>query len=85
MQYAKIHFLHSHLDFFPTYLGDVSKKCGGRFHLNISTMEKCYQGKWNPDYCWQIKRGAPYTTRGNQVEKYFEDIKCTCISSIPIT
>ena len=28
----KIHFLHSHLDFFPENLGDVSDEHGERFH-----------------------------------------------------
>jgi hypothetical protein len=59
----KIHFLHSHLDFFPPNLGDVSDEHGERFHKDISTMEKRYQGKWNPnmlaDYCWTLVREAP--------------------------
>jgi hypothetical protein len=42
----KIHFLHSHLDSFPTNLGD-SNKHGERFHHDIFTTEKCYQGNWN--------------------------------------
>ena len=44
----KIHFLHSHLDFFPEDCGTVSDKHGERFHQDISTMKKSYQGKWNP-------------------------------------
>ena len=59
----KIHFLHSHLDFFPPNLGDVSDEHGERFHQDISTMETRYQGKWNPsmlaDYCWTLKRDVP--------------------------
>ena len=59
----KVHFLHSHLDFFPENLGDVSDEHGEHFHQEISAMEKRYQGKWNPnmlaDYCWTIKRDAP--------------------------
>jgi hypothetical protein len=43
----KIHFLHSHLDFFPTNRGDVTNKHGERFHQVISTVEKHYQQKWN--------------------------------------
>ncbi|UYV68846.1 hypothetical protein LAZ67_6001252 [Cordylochernes scorpioides] len=38
----KIHFLHSHLDFFPDNLGAVSDEHGERFHQDIS-MEKRYQ------------------------------------------
>ncbi|UYV84365.1 hypothetical protein LAZ67_X001944 [Cordylochernes scorpioides] len=40
----KIHFLHSHLDFFQDNLGAVSDEHGERFHQNISSMEKRYQG-----------------------------------------
>src|SRR6218665_3465142 len=36
----KIHFLHSHLDFFPEHLGAVSDEHGERFHQDIATMEK---------------------------------------------
>ena len=38
----KIHFLHSHMDFFPANLGAVSDEQGERFHQDISTMEKRY-------------------------------------------
>ena len=52
----KIHFLNSHLDFFPLNLGIVSDKHRGRFHPDISTMEKIYAGKSSQDmlvdYCW---------------------------------
>jgi len=41
----KIHFLNSHLDFFPPNLGVVSDEYGKRFHTDISTMEKRYAGK----------------------------------------
>ncbi|UYV81970.1 hypothetical protein LAZ67_21000259 [Cordylochernes scorpioides] len=44
----KIHFLHSHLDFFPDNLGAVSDEHGERFYQDISSMEKRYQGKWSP-------------------------------------
>ncbi|UYV61239.1 hypothetical protein LAZ67_1004007 [Cordylochernes scorpioides] len=36
----KIHFLHSHLDFFPDNLGAVSDEHCERFHQDISSMEK---------------------------------------------
>jgi hypothetical protein len=41
----KIHFLHSHLNFFPPNLGAVSDGRGERFHQNISIMEKRFAGK----------------------------------------
>ena len=41
----KIHFLHSHLDFFPSNCGALSHEHGERFHQEISAMERRYQGK----------------------------------------
>jgi hypothetical protein len=45
----KLHCLHAHLDFFPENLGDVSDEHGERFHQDILTMEKRYQGNWGPN------------------------------------
>ena len=42
----KIHFLKSQSDIFPENLGEVSDEDGERFHQDIMTMEKRYQGKW---------------------------------------
>ena len=59
----KIHFLHSHLDFSPENCGAVGDEHAERFHQDISSMEKRYQGKWNcamlADYCWTLARDAP--------------------------
>ncbi len=56
----KIHMLHSHLDFFPPNLGDLSDEQGERFHQEMLKMEKRYQGRWDPnmmgDYCWRLQR-----------------------------
>jgi hypothetical protein len=60
--FLKIHFLHSHFDFFPDNLGAVSDEHGERFHQDIASMEKWYQGKWSSmlaDYCWTLKRDVP--------------------------
>jgi len=58
----KIHFLDSHLDFFPDNLGAVSDE---RFHQDISALEKRYQGQRNArmlcDYRWTMKRDVPDT------------------------
>jgi len=67
----KIHFLHSHLDFFPENCGAVSDEHGEHFHQDISSMEKRYQGKWNcamlADYCWMLARmPLPYNTSDRQ-------------------
>ena len=59
----KIHFLESHLDFFPENIGEVSDEHGERFHQDILAMEKRYQGKWISSmlayYCWTLKRSVP--------------------------
>jgi len=59
----KIHFLESHLDFFPENLGEVSDEHGERFHQDILAMEMRYQGKWTSsmwaDCCWTMKRDVP--------------------------
>ena len=60
----KMHFLHSHLDFFPANLRAVSDEhvsdehCK-RFHQQISIMRNRYQGNFNPNmigsYCWFLQ------------------------------
>ena len=44
----KSHFLHSHLDFIPPNLENVSDEHGERFHQDISLMEMRYQDKFIP-------------------------------------
>ena len=36
----KLHYLFSHLDYFPENLGDVTQEKGERFHLDIKIMEE---------------------------------------------
>ena len=63
----KMHFLHSHLDFFPPNLGAVSDEHGERFHQDISAMETRYHGRFNSnmmgDYCWFLQRDTETTYR----------------------
>lgn len=58
----KMHFLSSHLDYFPDNCGELSEEQGERFHQDIRTMEDRYQGKWDvnmlADYCWSLKRDS---------------------------
>lgn len=72
----KIHVLHSHLDFFPSNLGDVSDEHGERFYQEIATMESRYQGKWTPsmlaDFCWTLKREAPTCYKRKAHTKHFQ-------------
>lgn len=56
----KIHFLHSHLDFFPQNLGAMSDEQGERAHQDLMKIERSYQGFWDEsmlgDYCWGLLR-----------------------------
>ncbi|XP_077153196.1 uncharacterized protein LOC143816558 [Ranitomeya variabilis] len=69
----KIHYLHSHLDFFPENLGDVSEEQGERFHQDIKTMEEWYQGRWDSymmaDYCWSLMRDNPEAVHHRSAKK----------------
>jgi hypothetical protein len=66
----RVHFLDSHLYFFPENLGVVSDEHGERFHQDISNMKKRYQGKWSlsmlTDYCWTLKRDVPQATHSRK-------------------
>ncbi|CAG9834269.1 unnamed protein product [Diabrotica balteata] len=69
----KVHYLHSHLDYFPANLGDVSEEQGERFHQDIKEMERRYQGRWNvnmiADYCWMLKRDDPQRVHSRKSNK----------------
>ena len=72
----KIHFLESHLDFFPENLGEVSDVHGEKFHKDILAMEKRYRGKWIliilADYCWTVKgMYLKAITGGSHMPLYF--------------
>ena len=73
----KIHFLHSHLDFFPENLGDVSDEHGERFHQKIKTIEQRYQGFWDErmlgDYIWFLIRetDSEKNKRQSKGQNYF--------------
>ena len=71
--YLKIHMLHSHLNFFADNCGMVSDELGERFHQEIATMEKRYQGKQSnsmlADYCWKFSRNAPEQLHKRQARR----------------
>ena len=56
----KIHFLHLHLYYFAGRLESVRDEHGEKFHQDIATIEKRYQGKWSTSnlavYCWSLIR-----------------------------
>ena len=75
---VKVHFLNSHLNYFPENLGAMSEEQGERFHQEIKTMEKRYQRRWNTnmmaDYCWCLKRevaGSSYSRKAQK--RKFQD------------
>lgn len=51
----KLHFLFSHLDYFPENVGAFSEEMGERFHQDFKKKERHYQGRWDvrmmADYC----------------------------------
>ena len=55
----KVHFLHSHVDYFPENLGVYSEEQGEKFNQDLLTMEIRYQGRSSvdvlADYCWMPK------------------------------
>jgi len=52
----KIHFLESHLDFFPENLSEVSDEHGERFHKDIIAMESRTKAS-GPQVCWYTVAG----------------------------
>ncbi|XP_066198436.1 uncharacterized protein [Saccopteryx leptura] len=77
---VKIHFLNSHLDKFPEYLGTVSDEQGECFHQDLKTMEERYQGRWDrnmmADYCWSIKRDCVQQVHKRKRSSIVEDAQC---------
>ncbi|GBL73051.1 hypothetical protein AVEN_128213-1 [Araneus ventricosus] len=75
----KVHFLDSHLDYFPENLGAVSEEQGVTFHQDIKEMERRYQGKWNvsliADYCWMLQRDNPCKVHKRKRDKRTFEVK----------
>ncbi|XP_052563799.1 uncharacterized protein LOC128092860 [Culex pipiens pallens] len=68
----KIHYLDSHLDFFPENLGAVSDEHGERFHQELAAMESRYKGKeanMLADYCWTLLREDKETVYSRQSDR----------------
>ena len=66
----KLHFIDSHVEYFPENLGNYSEEQGERFHQDIKVMDQRYQERCDEnmmaDYCWMSKRDA------SQKESSFE-------------
>lgn len=71
----KIHFLDSHIDYFPDNLGDFSEEQGERFHQDFKDIEKRYQGVWDEhmmaDYCWCLKRDTKQSHKRKSIRRSF--------------
>ena len=59
----KLHFSHSHFDFFPENIGAATAEEVVMFYQDIQQMETRYHGFWNEimmsDYCWRLFRDHP--------------------------
>jgi hypothetical protein len=73
----KLHFLASHLDYFPLNLGAVNEEQSERFHQDLKDVERCYQGRWDvkmmADYCWSVTRDDPSRehSRTSRTHKFY--------------
>jgi len=54
---SKVHFLDSQRLLPRKALGAVGGEHGERFHQDISTKQRRYQGKWSPSMVWIIAVG----------------------------
>jgi hypothetical protein len=76
-----LHFLASHLDYFPPNLGAVSEEQGERFHQELKDVEQRYHGRWDvnmmADYCWSIARDDPSRehSRTSRTHKFYVEGK----------
>ena len=71
----KVHFLHSHLDFFRENLGKAREEHVERFQQDIATMEKRYQDRRDTammeDYIWSLVREGQEHSRKTRFSVHF--------------
>lgn len=83
----KLHFLHSHIEYFPENLGDFSEEQGERFHQDLQDIEKRYQGVWDghmlADYCWSLKRDTPNQHKRKALRRSFTNKRTRYHSKTP--
>lgn len=69
----KLHYLHSHIDQFPSNCGQFSDEHGERMHQDLREVEKRYQGRVGPrmlaDFCWQQVRNHPSAIHKRQATR----------------
>ena len=70
---VKMHYLFSHIDWFPENLGSMSDEQGERFHQDLKEMETRYQGRCDAvmmaDYYWNLKRDLPAAEHSRSSKK----------------
>lgn len=75
----KLHFLSSHVDYFPENLGAFSEEQGERFHQDLKDVERRYQGGWNinmmADYCWMLKRESAASKTSKRIRRSIKEKK----------
>lgn len=75
----KLHFLDSHIDYFPDNLGDLSEEHGERMHQDLKDVEKRWQGVCEvnmlADYCWGLKRDTKLHHKRKSIRRSFESKK----------
>lgn len=75
----KLHFLDSHIEYFPENLGHFSEEQGERFHQDLKNVEKRYQGIWDEhmlaDYCWGLKRDTETSHKRKAIPRSFKSKK----------
>jgi len=76
----KLHFLHSHSEFFPEHTGAISDEHFKSIHQDVSQIEKRYSGKLSPnmlsDYSWGLARETPTdeNKRQKKMKGVFSDL-----------
>lgn len=74
----KVHFLHSHINYFPKNVGTYSEEQDERFHQVVHDIERRYQGRLDVNmlayYCWMLRRETEDRKR-NRVRRSIKEKK----------
>ena len=78
----KLHFMDSHVEYFPENRGDYSKEQGERLRQDIKVMQQQYQGRENKnimvDHCWMLKIDAPQKESMKRKMPQRRSFECKC-------
>lgn len=77
---SKLHALHTHLYDFKEDMGDYSEEQDEGFHLDISSSEERYKGKYNEsmmgDYIWNLLRESKLEYNRQSRSKNLKNVHC---------